>query len=58
MLVFGLCSTSYDQPSNLSDYSLPKCKKSPPPQVKKREMPIFELDSTSDDWQSDPSDKS
>ena len=27
MLIFGLCSTSDDQPSDLSDEHQPKCKK-------------------------------
>ena len=30
ILIFGLCSTSHDQSSNLSDVSRPKCKKGPP----------------------------
>ena len=29
MLIFGLCSTSDDQPSDPSDESQPKCKKGP-----------------------------
>ena len=35
MLVFGLCSTSNDWLSNLSNESQPKCKKAPPPSHQK-----------------------
>ena len=56
MLIFGLRSTSDDWQHNLSDKSLPKCKKGPLSH-QKNEMPIFRLHSTSDDWQSNPSDK-
>ena len=57
MLIFGLHSISDDQSSDLSDESLPKCKKRPP-KSSKNEMLIFGLRSTSDDWPSDPGDKS
>ena len=56
MLVFGLCSTSDDQPSNLSDKSSPKCEKRPP-KSSKNEMLVFGLHSTSDDEPSDLSNK-
>ena len=55
MFIFGLRSTSDDQPSNLSHESRPKCDKRPP-KSSKNEILIFI--STSDDWPSDPSDKS
>ena len=42
MFTFGLCSTSDDRPSNLSDESQPKCKKRPPKSLK-NEMLIFGL---------------
>ena len=54
MLVFGLRSTSGDQPSN---ESRPKCDKSPP-KSSKNEILIFILHSTSDDWPCNPSDES
>ena len=57
MLIFRLCSTSDDQPSNQSDKSLPKCKIRPP-KSSKNEMLVFGLCSTSDDWPSNPSDES
>ena len=57
MLIFGLCSTSDDQPSIPSDESRPKCKKRPPMSSKK-EMLIFGLCSTSDDQLSDLSNES
>ena len=57
MLIFGLCSTSDDQPSDLSDKSQPKCKKRPPKSLK-NEMLIFGIHSTFDDQPSDPSDES
>ena len=57
MLIFGLCSTSDDWPSDLSDESQPKCKERPP-KSSKNEMLIFGLCSTSDDWPSDLSDES
>ena len=56
MLGFGLCSTSDDRPSNLSDESRLKCEKRPPKSLK-NEMLIFGLPSTSDDWPSDPVDE-
>ena len=57
MLIFGLCSTSDDQPSNLSDKIQPKCEKRPPKSLK-IEMLIFGLCSTSDDQPSNSSDES
>ena len=57
MLIFGLCSTSDDRPSNVSNESRLKCKKRPP-KSSKNEMLIFGLRSTSDDWPSNLSDKS
>ena len=57
MLIFGLCSTSDDWPSNLSDKSQPKCRKMPPKSLK-NEMLTFGLHSTFDDQLSDPSDRS
>ena len=57
MLVFGLLSTSDDQPSNWSNESQLKCKKRPP-KSSKNEMLIFGLCSTSDDQPSDPRDES
>ena len=57
MLVFGLCSTSDDQPSNLSDESCPKYEIMAA-KLSKNEMLIFGLHSTSDDWLSNPSDES
>ena len=48
ILIFALCSTSYDQPSNPSNESQSKCKKGPPKSLK-NEMLIFGLCSTSDD---------
>ena len=54
MSMFGLHSTSDDQPSNLSDESHPKCEKMAT-KSSKNEMFIFGLCSTSDDWPSDPS---
>ena len=59
MLVFGLCSTSDDRSSDLSDEHQPKCKKieKRPPKSLKNEMFIFALHSTSDDWPSNLSDK-
>ena len=56
MLIFGLCSTSDDWPSDLSKESQLKCKKRPL-KSSKIEMLIFGLCSTSDDWLSDPSDE-
>ena len=52
MLIFGLCSTSDDYLSDLSDKSQPKCEKRPPKSLK-NEMLIFGLCSTSDDQLSD-----
>ena len=40
MLIFGLCSTSDDQLSNLSNKSCPKCEKMAA-KLSKNEMPIF-----------------
>ena len=57
MLVFGLCSTSDDGPSNLSDESQLKCEKMAA-KSSKNEMFVFGLHSTSDDQPSYPSDKS
>ena len=57
MLVFGLHSTSDDQPSDLSYESHPKCKKMAT-KSSKNEMPNFGLHSTSDDQPSYVSDKS
>ena len=48
MLSFGLCSTSDDQLSDLSNESQLKCEKRPPKSLK-NEMLIFGLCSTSDD---------
>ena len=56
IFVFGLCSTSDDQLSDLSDESWHKCNKMPP-KSSKNEMLIFGLCSTSD-RQSNPSDES
>ena len=47
MLIFGLCSTSDDQMSNLSNKSHPKCKKMAA-KLSKNEMLIFGLRSTFD----------
>ena len=58
MLIFGLCLTSNDWLSNLSDKSCPECKKKMAAKSSKNDMLIFGLRSTSDDWQSNPSDKS
>ena len=57
MLIFGLHSTSDDQPSDLSDESQPKCKKMAAKSLK-YEMLIFGLRSTSDDQPSYPSNES
>ena len=57
MLIFGLCSTSDDWLSDLSDESQPKCEKRPP-KSSKNEMLGFGLHSTSDDRLSDLSDES
>ena len=57
MLIFGLHSTSDDQPRDPSDKSQPKCEKRPH-KSSKNEMLIFGLHSTSDDWPSDPGNKS
>ena len=59
MLIFGLRTTSDDQPSNLSNEHQLKCKKNErrPPMSSKNKMLIFGLGSTSDDWLSDLSDK-
>ena len=57
MFIFGLHSTSDDWPSDMSNESLPKCKKGPP-KSSKNEMLIFGLHSTSDDRPSNPSNES
>ena len=57
MLILGLCSTSDDWPSDLSNESQPKYKKSPPKSLK-NEMLIFGLCSTFNDQPSDLSDES
>ena len=57
MLIFGLHSTSDDQPSNLSDESQLKCE-TRPPKSSKNEMLSFGLHSTSDDRPSILSDES
>ena len=57
MLIFGLRSTSDDQPSDPSDESQPKCGKMAT-KLSKSEMLILRLHSTSDDWPSNPSDES
>ena len=57
MFDFGLHSTSDDQPSDPSNESQPKCKKSAPKSLK-NEMFVFGLHSTSDDWPSDLSNES
>ena len=57
MFIFGLRSTSDDQPSDPSDKSQPKCGKRPPKSLK-NEMLVFGLCSTSDDQPSDLSDES
>ena len=48
MFIFGLLSTSVDQPSDLSNKSQPKCEKRPP-KSSKNEMFVLGLRSTSDD---------
>ena len=48
MLVFGLCSTSDDWLSDLSDESQAKCKRRPP-KSSKNKMLVFGLHSISDD---------
>ena len=48
MLIFGLCSTSDDQPSNQSDKHCLKCKNMTA-KSSKNEMLIFGLHSTDDD---------
>ena len=60
MLIFGLCSTSDDRPSDpeqktTSDQTIKKWKR--PPKSLKNQMFIFGLFSTSDDQPSDPSKK-
>ena len=62
MFIFGLHSTSADQPSNLSNKRQLKCKKKKknekrPPMSLKNKMLMFGLHSTSDDWPSDLSNK-
>ena len=54
MFIFGLCSTSDDWLSDLSDEHRPKCKKQKrPPKSSKNKMFVFGLCSTSDDRPSD-----
>ena len=55
-LIFILCLTSDDWPSDPSNKSHLKCKKRPP-KSSKNEMLIFELHSTSDDQPSNLSDE-
>ena len=56
MFIFGLHSTSDDQPIDLSKKCWPKCKKTKrPPKSSKNKMFIFGLCSTSDDRPSNPS---
>ena len=57
MLIFGLCSTSDDWPSNPRDKSHPKCKKMATKSSKNEKL-FVRLHSTSDHWLSNPSDKS
>ena len=57
MLIFGLCSTSDDRPSILSNESQPKCKKRSPMSSKSK-MLNFGLRLTSDDRLSDLSNES
>ena len=58
MFVFRLCSTSDDQPSDLSKKHRPNHKKGKrPPKSSKNKMFIFRLCSTSDDWPSNSSKK-
>ena len=57
MLGFGLCSTSDNQPSDLSDKRWLKCGKRPP-KSSKNEILIFILYSTSHNQTSDLSDES
>ena len=58
MLIFGLCSTSDDQPSYPSDESQPKCAKKMATKSLENEMFIFGLCSTSNDWLSNLSNES
>ena len=57
MLIFELCSTSDDCPSDLCDENRPKCEKRPP-KSSINEMLTFGLRSTSDDRPSDLSNES
>ena len=59
MFIFGLCSTSDDQPSNPSKKHRPNPKKNQKrsPKSSKSKMFIFGLCSTCDDRPSDPSKK-
>ena len=57
MLIFGLCSTSDDQLSDLSNNSQLKYKKMTT-KLSKNEMLIFELCSSPDDWPSNLSNES
>ena len=61
MLIFGLCSTSDDQLSDLSNNSqlkYKKKKKKKTTKLSKNEMLIFELCSSPDDWPSNLSNES
>ena len=57
MLIFGLCSTPDDKPSDLSTNVNQNAKKKKnekrPPMSLKNKMFVFGLCSTSDDWPSD-----
>ena len=57
MFIFGLCSTSDDQPSNPSKNVDQTIKKKWPLKSSKNKMFVFGLCSTSDDRPSDPSKK-
>ena len=57
MFIFGLCSTSDDWLSDLSEESQLKCEKRPP-KLSKNEMLIFGLHSTSNDWPNNLSNES
>ena len=60
MFIFGLCSTSDDWLSDLSNERQPKCKKKNekrPPKSLNTKMFVFGLWSTSDDRPSNLSDK-
>ena len=57
MFIFGLCSTSDDQPSDPSKNVDQNIKKKWPLKSSKNKMFVFGLCSTSDDKPSDPSKK-